>query len=229
MQPRLLAASNNVLIKLNSFLFVWNNPDLLQISTLSNNRWIGQQATNGKKKKIWNKRKKFYSWQIQDYVLLESECWTISWKFRFKWEKSHQHRVERIGKSLFFQFLSLSMLSKGRIHFENLEITCGCHHQGSIHFQQKGGKILRHNNWCAGSRKNQKVQNLLGCELFSLVEIYEIWNSIRAYYMIIRESFNNFRFDVVQENVVCRGFQMAHKIAPSPQTKVYIHTQTLDV
>ena len=47
--------------------------------------------------------------------------------------------------------------------------------------------------------------------------------------MIIRESFNNFRFDVVQENVVCRGFQMAHKIAPSPQTKVYIHTQTLDV
>ena len=68
----------------------------------------------------------------------------------------------------------MSMLSKGRIHFENLEITCGCHHQVTIHFQQKGGKILRHNNWCAGSRKNQKVQNLLGCELFSLVEIYEI-------------------------------------------------------
>ena len=68
------------------------------------------------------------------------------------------------------------MLSKGRIHLENLEnleITCGCHHQVTIHFQQKGGKILRHNNWCAGS-KNQKVQNLWGCELFSLVEIYEI-------------------------------------------------------
>ena len=160
MQPRLLAASNNVLIKLNSFLFVWNNPDLLQISTLSN-RWIGQQATNGKKKKIWNKRKKFYSWQIQDYHVL-LECWTISWKFKFKWEKSHQHRVERIGKSFFFNsfrfFVDVMMLSKGRIHFENLEITCGCHHQVTIHFQQKGGKILRHNNWCAGSKKIKKFK-----------------------------------------------------------------------
>ena len=36
------------------------------------------------------------------------------------------------------------MLSKGKIHLENLEITCGCHHQVTIHFQQKGGKILRH-------------------------------------------------------------------------------------
>ena len=93
MQPRLLAASNNVLIKLNSFLFVWNNPDLLvlQISTLSN-RWIGQQATNGKKKKIWNKRKKFILDRFKTMCYLSVEQFPgnsdlngenlISWKDR---------------------------------------------------------------------------------------------------------------------------------------------------
>ena len=175
MQPRLLAASNNVLIKLNSFLFVWNNPDLLQISTLSN-QWIGQQATNGKKKKIWNKRKKFYSWQIQDYVLLE--CLTISWKFRFKWEKYHQHRVERIGKSFFsIPFVSLSMLGC-YLKVEFISKTYNYMWVPSPSYDsfstERRKDFAPCHNWCAGSRKNQKVQNLLGCELFSVVEIYEI-------------------------------------------------------